>query len=78
MSLGIIMAKQRYIGALAKATGINPKTIRYYEGIGLLPRAKRTNAGYRTYHPDDAKRLQFIKKAQTMGLSLEEIGISYP
>jgi len=67
------MAKQLYIGALAKATGINPKTIRYYEEIGLLPRAKRTDAGYRTYHSDDAKRLQFVKKAQTMGLSLEEI-----
>jgi len=67
------MTKKIYIGTLAKAVGLNPKTIRYYEDIGLIQPTGRTDSGYRLYHPDDAKRLKFIKKAQTMGLSLDEI-----
>lgn len=67
------MTEKIYIGALAKTVGINPKTIRYYEEIGLVNPAERADSGYRLYHPDDARRLRFIKKAQAMGLSLEEI-----
>ncbi len=62
------------IGELADRLGINPKTIRYYEQIGLLPLPPRTASGYRDYTDTDAARLTFIKTAQRLGLSLEEIG----
>jgi DNA-binding transcriptional MerR regulator len=68
-----MLNQQLYIGELAKRVGINPKTIRYYEGIGLLPPAPRTDTNYRIYRPEDVKRLEFIKKAQVLGLSLAEI-----
>lgn len=62
------------IGELAAAVGLNPKTIRYYEQIGLLPTPARTQSGYRRYDADDGARLRFIAKAKTLGLSLGEIG----
>ncbi|MBI3970226.1 MAG: heavy metal-responsive transcriptional regulator [Chloroflexi bacterium] len=62
------------IGELAAALGLNPKTIRYYEAVGLLPEPRRTAAGYRLYGPADLDRLRFIGKAKAIGLSLEEIG----
>lgn len=61
------------IGQLAKRAGINPRTLRYYERIGLLAPSSRTDAGYRIYTRDDADRLSFIRRAQAMGLSLVEI-----
>lgn len=67
-------AHQVRIGELATELGINPKTIRYYEEIGLLPRAKRTDNGYRLYGDADRERLHFISKAKAVGLTLEEIG----
>lgn len=62
------------IGELAASLGLNPKTIRYYEDIGLLPAPQRTPAGYRLYDPADRERLIFIGKAKALGLTLEEIG----
>ncbi len=62
------------IGELAAELGLNPKTIRYYERIGLLPAAPRTESGYRRYCAADVERLRFIRKAKAIGLSLEEIG----
>lgn len=62
-----------YIGELAGDLGINPKTIRYYESIGLLLPAPRTPSGYRLYSEDDRERLRFIKAAQGIGLALDEI-----
>jgi DNA-binding transcriptional MerR regulator len=62
-----------WIGQLAEAIGVNPRTIRYYEAIGLLPRARRTDEGYRLYAPDDLERLRFVRGARTLGLSLAEI-----
>jgi DNA-binding transcriptional MerR regulator len=62
------------IGELANQLGINTKTIRYYEEIGLVPPAPRTPSGYRDYSDTDTTRLIFIKSAQRLGLSLEEIG----
>jgi DNA-binding transcriptional MerR regulator len=62
-----------HIGELAAALGINPKTIRYYEGIGLLPPPQRTVAGYRQYTARDAERLRFITKAKAIGFTLREI-----
>ncbi|SDY78553.1 DNA-binding transcriptional regulator, MerR family [Modestobacter sp. DSM 44400] len=61
-------------GELADRVGVNPKTVRYYESIGLMAQPARTAAGYRVYGPEDQARLVFIKTAQHLGLSLEEIG----
>ena len=60
-------------GELAEQVGVNPKTVRYYEGIGLLPRPERLPSGYREYSDDDVDRLAFIKGARRLGLSLTEI-----
>ena len=59
--------------ALAEQVGVNAKTIRYYEGVGLLPEPERLPSGYRDYEADDVERLQFIRTAQRLGLSLSEI-----
>ena len=61
------------IGELAARFGLNPKTIRYYEEIGLLPRAERSDSGYRLYDEHEVERLGFIRRAKTLGLSLDEI-----
>jgi DNA-binding transcriptional MerR regulator len=61
------------IGELADRVGVNTKTIRYYESIGLVPQPPRTGAGYRIYGAEDEARLVFIKTAQHLGLSLDEI-----
>ena len=61
------------IGQLAGRLGINPRTIRYYERIGLTPQPERTAAGYRLYGTEDEQRLRFIKSAQRVGLNLGEI-----
>lgn len=61
------------IGELAQRAGINPRTLRYYERIGLLAPSARTEAGYRLYSDQDADRLAFIRRAQALGLSLAEI-----
>jgi len=61
------------IGELAARFGLNPKTIRYYEEIDLLPRADRSESGYRRYTRRDVERLGFIRRAKTLGLSLDEI-----
>jgi len=62
-----------FIGAVAKRAGVPIKTIRYYEEIGLLPKPSRTASRYRLYPPETVDRLQFIKKAQSLGLRLEDI-----
>lgn len=62
-----------HIGDLAAELGLNPKTIRYYEGIGLVPEPERTASGYRLYDMSDLERLRFILKAKSIGLNLEEI-----
>ena len=61
------------IGQLAARLGLNPRTIRYYERIGLVPEPSRTAARYRLYDADDESRLRFIKSAQRVGLNLGEI-----
>jgi DNA-binding transcriptional MerR regulator len=62
------------IGELATTLGLNPKTIRYYEEIGLLPPPPRSPAGYRQYSAVDGERLRFIAKAKAIGFTLREIG----
>ncbi len=65
--------KPVFIGTLAKRAGVSVDTIRYYEKIGLLPPADRTQSGYRNYGPLAKDRLIFIQKAQRLGFSLGEI-----
>jgi DNA-binding transcriptional MerR regulator len=62
------------IGQVAQKLDLNPKTIRYYEEIGLLPEPKRTLSGYRQYAAQDVERIDFIRRARTLELSLDEIG----
>jgi DNA-binding transcriptional MerR regulator len=62
-----------FIGELASRTGVNAKTIRYYEGVGLLPPAARLPSGYRQYSEADVERLGFIRNAKALGVTLEEI-----
>jgi len=61
------------IGELADELGINPKTIRYYESIGLLPEPMRTPSGYRDYDGRTGELLRFIKSAQRLGITLDEV-----
>lgn len=61
------------IGKLAKALGLGAGTLRYYEQVGLLAPAQRTASGYRLYDRDAARRLRFIRRAQALGFSLEEV-----
>ena len=61
------------IGKLAKQSGVGIDTVRFYEREGLLPRAARTQGGYRLYSPSDVERLRFIRRAKALGFSLEEI-----
>ncbi|MBI4409987.1 MAG: heavy metal-responsive transcriptional regulator [Gemmatimonadetes bacterium] len=61
------------IGGLARAAGVSADTLRYYERLGLLPRAQRSSAGYRLFDPSAADRIAFIRKAQALGLTLEEV-----
>jgi len=61
------------IGAAAAASGVSAKMIRHYEEIGLLPRAKRTDAGYRTYSANDVHTLRFIRQARNLGFPIAQI-----
>lgn len=60
-------------GEIGARTGLTPDTLRYYERLGLLPRFRRTTGGFRIYTSEVVERVRFIKQAQTIGLSLEEI-----
>ncbi|GIX49725.1 MAG: hypothetical protein KatS3mg131_3936 [Candidatus Tectimicrobiota bacterium] len=55
------------IGALARATGVASKAIRYYEQVGVLPAPARSAAGYRQYTRHDVHRLLFIRRARALG-----------
>jgi DNA-binding transcriptional MerR regulator len=61
------------IGDLAAAAGVTVDTLRYYEREGLLPPIDRTAGGFRCYSEDTAHRLEFIKQARELGMSLREI-----
>ena len=61
------------IGEVADELEINPRTLRFYETVGLLPEPRRTPSGYRDYDSDAVERVRFIKSAQRLGLSLDDI-----
>ena len=61
------------IGNLARRGGVNIQTIRYYERRGLIPKPNRSSSGYRLYNEEAVRRLGFVRKAQVLGFSLQEI-----
>lgn len=65
--------RNQFIGTVAGELGINPRTLRYYEAQGLLPRPSRTKSGYRVYDSRTGFRIRFIRKAKDLGLTLKEI-----
>jgi Cu(I)-responsive transcriptional regulator len=62
------------IGEAAAASGVSVKMIRHYEDIGLIGKAARTDAGYRTYSDSDVHVLRFVRQARVLGFSIRQIG----
>ena len=60
-------------GELAKRAGVNVETLRFYERKGLLPSPPRRGSGYRQYPAESVRRIRFIKRAQELGFTLEEV-----
>jgi len=61
------------IGEAAQASGVSAKMVRYYESIGLVPAARRTEGGYRIYGAPEIETLRFIRRARDLGLSMDRI-----
>lgn len=61
------------IGELSRRVGVTPRTIRYYEDIGLLGSVKRLDGGRRVYTDEDVRRLKFINRLKLLGLSLDDM-----
>lgn len=61
------------IGEAAAASGVNAKLIRHYESIGIIPKAARSESGYRVYIASDVHILTFVRRARSLGFSMKEI-----
>jgi DNA-binding transcriptional MerR regulator len=61
------------VGELAERAGVGVQTLHYYERLGLLPKPDRSGSNYRLYRADALRRVQFVKKSQALGFTLEEI-----
>src|SRR5689334_14880417 len=61
------------IGTLAEQTGCSVPTIRYYEEIGLIPRARRRSSGHRVYDPSAAQLIGFIRRCRDFGFTIEQV-----
>src|SRR5579859_6401541 len=64
---------EKLIGQVAKEFGVNPRTLRYYETLRLLPSPRRSSGGYRMYDHETERRLVFISRAKSLGLTLREM-----
>jgi DNA-binding transcriptional MerR regulator len=73
MRSGTARAAPLTIGQLAERSGCSVPTVRFYEEIGLIPKATRTAAGRRTYSEDDAKGLTFIRRCRDFGFGVEQV-----
>jgi len=62
------------IGEVAGKSGVPAKTIRYYEDVGLIPPARRTESGYRDYDDRDLATLRFVQRARSLGFSVKDVG----
>ncbi|BAY08800.1 heavy metal-responsive transcriptional regulator [Calothrix sp. NIES-2098] len=69
----LVQEESKLIGSVAKESGVPIKTIRYYEELRLLKSSGRTEGGFKLFNTDVLARLHFIKRAQSLGLSLAEI-----
>lgn len=61
------------IGQAAEQSGVSAKMIRHYESIGLVPKVRRTDGGYRIYDGNDIHTLRFIRRARALGFSMKQI-----
>jgi MerR family copper efflux transcriptional regulator len=68
------MEKRMRIGELTKRAEVTPRTVRYYESIGLLPAPARSDGNYRVYGGREVATLRFIQRARQLGFPLQEIG----
>lgn len=73
MAMTVVIEAKLTIGLLADRSGCNVPTIRYYEEIGLLPKAQRRPNGHRVYSNVDRDRLTFIRRCRDFGFSIEQI-----
>jgi len=62
------------IGEVAGKSGVPAKTIRYYEDVGLIPPARRTESGYRDYDDRDLATLRFVQRSRSLGFSVKDVG----
>ncbi len=67
------MTGKMTIGGLSAAAGVNVETVRFYQRSGLIEEPARPHGGYRTYGEADVRRIRFIKRAQLLGFTLDEI-----
>ena len=61
------------IGQVARSSGVRTDTVRYYERRGLIPRPPRRESGYRDFSRETVKQIRFIKRAQELGFTLDEV-----
>ena len=67
------MPQKMTISRLADAAGVNIETVRFYQRSGLIDEPERPSSGYRTYGDEHVRRIRFVKRAQLLGFTLEEI-----